>query len=329
MGRGIQVEPAIPVEVVRASFTIAHNSGAIIRAASARGDLVGEPAAYRDHDGVLRVRISFRGRKRTMAALRIAWVLATGQWPRGRILARDSNDSDLRAANLIEVKRGPSPFVQSLGGRTTLSDRRERDAKLLAALESNPGATLPTLSRLTGSSISCCCARLQKLSEAGQCHGPGCNAALRWRLAQAAAAPPPDDLDKRILAALAVASMGAMKLARRIGCCLLTAKRRARLLTHRGLVLSDPRGFYAVTDAGRQALGEEAKRPLPPRWVKPEAVAASTAKDVVDRMAHPHALTAQEKSRVSSMAARKARAAAKAGRTAAFDGFVEFDRLRA
>jgi hypothetical protein len=40
-------------------------------------------------------------------------------------------------------------------------------------------------------------------------------------------------------------------------------------------------------------------------------------------------MSAVEKSRVSSMAAQKARANAKRGKTIAFNNFVEFDRLRA
>jgi hypothetical protein len=40
-------------------------------------------------------------------------------------------------------------------------------------------------------------------------------------------------------------------------------------------------------------------------------------------------MTAQEKSRGSSLAAKKGRANAKAGETVAFSGFAEFDRLRA
>jgi hypothetical protein len=56
----------------------------------------------------------------------------------------------------------------------------------------------------------------------------------------------------------------------------LTAKRRLGLLTGRGLVFADPRRFFSITDAGREALGDAT---LPPRWVRVEAISAASAKD--------------------------------------------------
>jgi hypothetical protein len=62
----------------------------------------------------------------------------------------------------------------------------------------------------------------------------------------------------------------------------LTAKRRTRLLAERGLVIADPRKFFAVTPAGIEALGPDAQPP--PRWVNVAAISAASAKDVRERL---------------------------------------------
>jgi hypothetical protein len=82
----------------------------------------------------------------------------------------------------------------------------------------------------------------------------------------------------------------------------MTIKRRARLLAARGLVHPDPRRFFSLTDAGRQALGAD----MPPRqpWLRRDAVAASLAKDVVARHDRPpDDRTAAFRSMVASMGA--------------------------
>jgi predicted ArsR family transcriptional regulator len=88
-----------------------------------------------------------------------------------------------------------------------------------------------------------------------------------------------DDRDRKVLAALALTSMGTMKLARRVEVCPMTIRRRVRLLVERGLVFADPRKFFSVTDAGLAALGDAA----PQRWVDLNRLRASTAKDVLTR----------------------------------------------
>jgi hypothetical protein len=92
-----------------------------------------------------------------------------------------------------------------------------------------------------------------------------------------------DDRDRQVLAALAVTAMGAMKLARRVEVCPMTIRRRVRSLIGHGLVFADPRKFFSITNEGRKALGDA----VPPRWVRPEAVSAATAKDV-SRREHPN-----------------------------------------
>ena len=74
MGRGPITEPPIPASFIAASFAV-RQDGALIRVSSARGDLIGESATYRDGDGVLRVRLTYQGKRRTMNAAKAAWIL--------------------------------------------------------------------------------------------------------------------------------------------------------------------------------------------------------------------------------------------------------------
>jgi hypothetical protein len=114
--------------------------------------------------------------------------------------------------------------------------------------------------------------------------------------------------------------MGAVKLARRLQVCLLTAKRRLGLLTERGLVFADARRFYTLTDAGREALGPGAQPP--PRWVNVAAISAATAPDVRERTYVDDRAQA-ERSRPGKMA----RAAARLNRSLPFNRFPERERL--
>ena len=101
MGRSAQTEPPVSVEFLMSSFAV-RQDGALIRAASARGDLIGEAASYRDPDGVARVRLSYRGRRRTMTAARVAWAVHHGAYPRGQVIATGA-EGDFRRENLTVV----------------------------------------------------------------------------------------------------------------------------------------------------------------------------------------------------------------------------------
>jgi hypothetical protein len=138
-----------------------------------------------------------------------------------------------------------------------------------------------------------------------------------------------DDLDRRVLAALALTSMGTVKLARRVEVCPMTIRRRVRLLVERGLVFADPRKFFSITDAGLAALGPEApQRPEP--WVKVEAVSAARAKDVAERQGRQSVddRTSWARSQQGSRARLKALSTAN-GQQPFIDALTEFDRLRA
>lgn len=60
-----------------------------------------------------------------------------------------------------------------------------------------------------------------------------------------------------------------------------TAKRRARMLAQRGLVIIDPRRFFEISAAGLEALGPSAAPP--PRWVDPMRISAAAGRDVAAR----------------------------------------------
>ena len=237
-------------------------------------------------------RVYHAGKIRRLIAARVAWALATGEWPNGGVKARNGIDDDLRAENLVLVKRGPRPYDLGKGGEaSSLAQRQARNTVLINVLADNPGATVPMLSKLVGSPVSCVCTRLGKLSDMGLTCGPKCDAKARWDLIPAgqavAATDRPvilDDLDKRILGALARSPMRQLELARRIEACPMTIKRRTVRLAERGLVESNPdaRNRYTITDIGTAALGDAAPQP-PERWIDPSRISAAAAKDVAKR----------------------------------------------
>ena len=227
------------------------------------------------------VRLRYGGRTRRVALLRVAWIVATGEHPKGAVRPRDGDEWNASEGNLILVRRGHNPFSS---GTSSLERRAEADRAMLEALAANPGASIAQLSRSVGSSKPCVCVRFARLEASALACGPHCDHRKRWDLSaqgrEAAAAANPlvlDDLDKRILTAL-VSPMRLMALARRIEICRLTARRRIDRLVERGLAATLDSKFMA-TPQGRSLLGDAAPEP----WVKREAVAASMARDVLER----------------------------------------------
>ena len=334
MGRPQASQPPVQIEYVRDALAVRPDGCLVWRERPAshfpervddrsrfNNQRAGGPAGFAGPDGRQMVRLQFEGRTRRIAALRVAWALAIGEWPRGVVRARDGNDNNCRFDNLILTKAGPRPFDWGKGGKASSLERRAKTTTtLIRTLADHPGSTVPQLSRLVGSSAPCVCTRLGKLSDMGLTCGPKCDARARWDLTPAgrelAAAANPvviDDLDRRILGALALIGMGTLKLARRVGACPMTIKRRARLLAARGLVFADPRKFFSITDGrvqepsrpdgrtsehgdglngcrrrlcslaeGRAALGPN-NPPRPAPWLRPEQVSAAVAKDVRQR----------------------------------------------
>jgi hypothetical protein len=301
MGRKQQTQPPVPATYIREAFHV-RQDGRIVRRST------GEIATFRGAQ--LLVRVYHQGHIRRFAAGRIAWAIAVGEWPKGVVKARNGVDDDLRESNLILTKAGPRPFDQGKGGMASWLERRSRTTTaLINALAENPDATVPQLSRLVGRSESCCCVRLAKLEAQGLTCSPKCQAHIRWQLSQtgkalaASALPLIDGFEKQILTALARSPLRQLQLARLVNCCSLTAKRRLSSIVVRGLV-SRTDGRFMVTAAGLAALGPDAPRP----WVRPEAVAASLAKDVTARPSLD-VMTRVEMGRMGGMVAARLRKA--------------------
>ena len=308
------------------SFAV-RQDGALIRVASARGDLIGESATYRDPDGVARVRMTVAGRRRTMTAARVAWAVHFGEPAKGQVQTIGAED-DFRRGNLTVVPNcRHQPWEKGGGQASSLKRKAEVDRSLLAAMAGHEGAGLAQLAKLVGIGEGRISTKLNRLASRGLAQSPMCVPGRSWMLTDQGReiamtdAPLIDPLDRQVLAALAVTSMGAVKLARRVQVCLLTAKRRARLLAARGLLFIDPRRFYSLTPTGREALGSDAAKPTP--WVRPEAISAASAKDVRERV-HIHDASSAEHSRRGKLA----RASAKRNGSTPFNNpFVEFDRM--
>ena len=330
MGRQKTIAPPVEPQFLRQAFAVT-TQGVLIRRST------GLDATFRGPNTRQLVRVYCEGRIKRLVASKTAWIVHTGQNPRGVVRHRDGDEHNFAAFNLIETKRGPRPFDQSKGGkRSALHERQASDAALLRTLAEHQGAlTVPQLSQSLGQSAPCCCVRLAKLERRGLVCGPHCNARRRWNLtaqgeALAASANPVvlDDRDRQVLAALALTSMGTVKLARRVEVCPMTIRRRVRLLVERGLVFADPRKFFSITDAGLAALGDAApQRPEP--WVKVDAVSAARAKDVAERQGQSvDDRTSWARSQQGSRARLKALSTAN-GQQPFIDVLTEFDRLRA
>ena len=94
MGRGVQLEPPVPVGVIARSFGI-RQDGALIHRDSKRGDLIGEPAGFLVRDRPM-VRIQFGAHTRRIGLLRAAWVVAYGAYPLGAVRPKDGDHWNAR-----------------------------------------------------------------------------------------------------------------------------------------------------------------------------------------------------------------------------------------
>jgi DNA-binding IclR family transcriptional regulator len=285
MGRKREPLEPLDVHLIQQAFAVTEG-GQIVRSST------GEIATFIGPGKKLLVRVYIDGKIRRVLATRIAWALASGEWPDGVVRCRNGVDDDLRAENLLVTKRGPRPFTMSIGGRASaLVHRSEADRAMLAALAEHEGSlTVPQLSESVGQSAPCCCHRLAKLEKRGLVCGPHCDARRRWNLTPAgqalaaAALPVLDDTDRDILTIIVRQPAKLMALARQIGCCALTAKRRLGLMIERGLV-KVANATFSITDAGISALGDGAPK-RPELWVRPETVSAALSRDVHERQHH-------------------------------------------
>ena len=315
MGR--RKTPIVPLDVgvIREAFAVGDNSGSVIRRST------GAEATFVGPSGALLIRCYHQGQVRRLTASRVAWVLAAdvNEWPKGPIKPRDGDERNLRAENLIQVRRSAhQPF--SAGGKASSLERRtQADVALINALAEHQGAlTVPQLSVSVGQSPPCCCTRLAKLEARGLVCGPHCDARKRWDLTPAgralAAASIPvviDDLDRHILGAVTRSPLRLMALAGLTGVCRLTMRRRLdRLIAQKLIEANESR--FRISAKGREALGDDAPTP----WVRIESISAAAAKDVGERSATDNR-TSWQRSRLAS----KSRAKAKANRAIPFNTF--------
>ena len=322
MGRGVQLEPPVPVEFIQKSFCV--RDGCLVHRQSKRTDIVGEPAGFAVNGRPV-VRVQHMGKTRRIGLLRAAWAISTGAYPAGEVVPRDGDHWNASPANLTLVPHCSHKPQAAAGRASSLVRRQEADRALLAALAAHGGASIAQLSRITLTSESRVSTKLGKLAVQGLATSPQCVPGRSWMLTDQGRAvameerPLLDDADRQILAVLHCSPMGHVRLSRRIGVCLLTAKRRASFLAERGLVIADIRKFYSITSQGIEALGPKSQPPS--RWIRVEAISAAAAKDVAERTTIPEATAAQR-----SNSGKLARAAAKRNRSTPFNGGGFFER---
>jgi len=102
MGRPQHSQPPPPVEFIQQVFAL-RPDGRIVRRDHRLTALSHEPPGYRGADGKLMVGVVHQGRTRRISLLRVAWCLAKGEWPKGPVLPKNGDGSDLRADNLVET----------------------------------------------------------------------------------------------------------------------------------------------------------------------------------------------------------------------------------
>jgi hypothetical protein len=297
MGRGIATGP-VPPEIVQQHFAL-RQDGQIVRRGHRIAALAHEPAAFAGPKGVALVRMTYNGKIRRLSAARVAYAITKGHWPTG-LLAKPSHRPNGKASSLAR--------------------RVEADMTLIKAMSEAPDASIAKLSALTGSPESCVSARLGRIAERGLAASPMCVPGRSWCLTGAGKALAMngqlliDDTGRDILTIMARAPVRQLELARRLGGCNLTAKRRLGMLVGQGLIDVNASRFR-ITDQGRSLLGDQCPKP----WVTPAAISAAAASDVQRRIQYPNEMSAAERTRISSLSASKARATAKRNGNAAFN----------
>ena len=128
------------------------------------GQRAGSEAGYPGPDGRLMAQFTFGGKIRRIAASRIAWVLATSEWPQGQVRCSNGDEGDLRPENLIVAQRGKNPAAI---GKSSLEGRLGVDAKLIAAMAGHPDSSVARLGELAGLTESGACNAARKAGRKG------------------------------------------------------------------------------------------------------------------------------------------------------------------
>lgn len=100
---------------------------------------VGSPAGYVDSHGYVRITVaSANGRRRSIAAHRLAWLLTHGRWPAGEIDHVNGQKADNRLANLRDVDRSANAANRAGPDRDSstglLGASRHKSGKFLAQI---------------------------------------------------------------------------------------------------------------------------------------------------------------------------------------------------
>ncbi len=106
----------------------------------------GKPAGFRGPNGAMLVRFQYLGKTRRMALFKAAWILATGEYPKGPVKARDGDPLNVATRNLIPFATQSSSGAQSKhakGGKASalIGRRAAADRAMLEALAAIPGAS--------------------------------------------------------------------------------------------------------------------------------------------------------------------------------------------
>lgn len=128
-----------------------------------RAMYAGKPAGSRRPDQRLVVSVRWRGRLFTLAADRVAYLLASGEWPHGRVTFADGDAGNLRASNLVDQPRR----AKSPGRRGGKAAEAERDRVTLATLAEEPSLTVSALAARMALGRSNVSRRLRRLMGKG------------------------------------------------------------------------------------------------------------------------------------------------------------------
>ena len=132
-------------------------------------------------------RVTVNGKIRRIAASRIAWALATGDWPKGVVRHRNGDEGDCRQENLLLTRHGRDPFgaisnKHSKGGKASVAPSGARDDDVDQDAHRSSGRDRAETSQACRVERVVRLHSLEKLADMGLTCGPKCDARARWDL---------------------------------------------------------------------------------------------------------------------------------------------------